>query len=234
MPAERFFTHLPFTQGATIFLEGTEAFHLVRVMRARVGDEIELVNGKGQLAQATLKAILKEHAELTLGSIHQAPMATPSFILCIALPRFPRLEWIIEKGTELGADAFYLFPGELSEKTTLSTQQVKRLHLLSIAALKQCGRLDLPEVVLKPPLSQWDQPPGVLLFGDTCPGAPLLSAIKEHPVLFFSGPEAGFSSKELRLFAHWQAQGVSLHRNILRADTAPIAAAAILSTYYST
>lgn len=228
MPAERFFTDLPLKKREKVLLEGEEAFHMVRVMRVRVGDDIELINGKGLLATATVLTAHKESVELSLNDVQSQPLPPPALILCIALPRFPRLEFIIEKGTELGTNAFWFFSGERSEKEALSDHQSTRLRHLAIAAIKQCGRLDLPEIALKPSLNKWSKPDGVLFFGDTRPQAPPLTPSAKHPVFFFSGPESGFSPSEIALLESWHAKGVSLHKNILRADTAPIVAAARL------
>ncbi len=228
MPAERFFYDKIFKKNETLTIEGEEAQHL-RVMRVHTGDVVELINGRGQLAQASLTASYKGKTDLCISQIIESPMPTDFLILCLAMPHFNRLEWIVEKGTELGVSAFWIFPGDLSEKKGLSKQQSVRLRHLMIAAIKQCGRLDLPPVLMKEPLDKWTPPKGTLLFGDTDPKAPGLAPPYSSPIYFFSGPERGFGQKEIDLFHRWKALGVSLHSNILRTDTAPIAAAAILT-----
>ena len=228
MPSERFFYDSPFQAKEPLIIEGDEVQHL-RVMRLHVGDRIEMVNGKGQLAIASITATHNHKMDILIESVFETASSKDSLILCLSLPLFNRLEWVIEKGTELGVAAFWLFPGELSEKKTLSQNQFSRLRHLSIAAIKQCGRLDLPLIELKEPLVKWMPPKGSLLFGDTHRNAPRLAPPYPSPIYFFSGPEKGFSHKEIALFHEWKAQGVSLNRNILRADTAPIAAASILT-----
>jgi len=228
MPAERFFYNNLLKDNQTITLTGEEATHLLKVMRTQPGDVVEIINGKSQLAHARLKNASKTSAELFIEKLVEQPHPKEGLILCIAMPKFNRLEWIIEKGTELGVIAFWLFDGDLSEKTSLSEQQHLRLNHLAISALKQCGRLDLPSIELKKPLAQWEVPQGTLLFGDTLIDAQPIAASYPLPIYFFSGPEKGFGKKELDLLNKWKAKGVSLNRNILRADTAPIAAAAIL------
>ena len=122
---------------------------------------------------------------------------------------------------------FWLFPGEKSEKKTVS--HLQRLETIQINALKQCGRLFLPRITLKPPLDQWQQPPGSLFFGDLSPQAPLLKGPFTSPITFFIGPEKGFSPTELATLSQFKAIGISLHHNILRAETAAITA---LSQFY--
>lgn len=234
MPHERFFVEQPLSPEETVSLQDTEFHHLCHVMRARIGDHVELVNGKNQLAQATLTTLAKHHANLTISSVIDENILKPQVILAQAIPRFSRLEYILEKATELDATEFWLFPGLLSEKAEFSQNQLKRMSQLTISAMKQCGRLDLPALSFKPPLLQWKSIEGCLLFGDISPNAPALTQIDLSPTtprtIFLIGPEKGFDPKEtLFLRNSLFAQGVRLHRNILRVDTAPLAALSILS-----
>jgi 16S rRNA (uracil1498-N3)-methyltransferase len=224
MPAERFFYNNLLKETQMISLGEEETFHLLKVMRTKPGELVEIINGQSQLGYARLK----EHGQLYIERLIEQPVPKEGLILCVAMPKFNRIEWIIEKGTELGVVAFWLFEGDLSEKSSLSEQQRLRLSHLAISAIKQCGRLDLPKIELKPPLAKWQKPQGTLLFGDTSENASPIHFSYQLPIYFFSGPEKGFGKKELDLLNKWEAKGVSLNRNILRADTAPIVAAAIL------
>jgi 16S rRNA (uracil1498-N3)-methyltransferase len=236
MPHERFFTDQPLDDRVT--LEETEFHHLCRVMRAREGDEIELVNGKNALAEAKITTIGKRHVELEITRVIHGPPPKRPVILAQGIPRLNRLEMILEKGTELGVTEFWLFPGMLSEKETFSPNQHKRMEQILIAAMKQCGRLDLPVISLKSPLVQWKECPGTLFFGDTSAKAPWLwqhsTPLPEHsPVVLFIGPESGFDQREV---SHVQgtlgAHGVKLHSNILRTDTAAITGLSLLQLLY--
>ncbi|MBS0650802.1 MAG: 16S rRNA (uracil(1498)-N(3))-methyltransferase [Verrucomicrobia bacterium] len=234
MPHERFFVDQPLNLNESVSLLDTEFHHLCHVMRARIGDHVELVNGKNQLAEATLSSIAKHHADLKISNVIDANTRKPQLILAQAIPRFNRLEYILEKATELDATEFWLFPGHFSEKDAFSENQLKRMTQLTVSAMKQCGRLDLPSISFKPPLLKWKPIEGRLLFGDTSPDAPSLARLdlsNEAPcTVFFIGPEKGFDPKEtLFLKENLRAQGVRLHRNILRVDTAPLAALSILS-----
>jgi 16S rRNA (uracil1498-N3)-methyltransferase len=230
MPHNRYYLDAPFEENAIVRLSGDEWHHLARVQRAKVGDGAELVNGRGQLAEAEVVELRKSDAALSLQRIIDAK-PSPPLILGLAIPRMNHLEWVIEKGTELGATAFWLFPGLLSEKTSLSDSQQARLKNLSIAAMKQCGRLDLPEILLKPPLLEWKEGNGSWLFGDLSDNAPYLWEMNKitSPVMFLVGPEKGFDPRESsHLLQILHAKGVRLHPNILRAETAPLCALAQL------
>ncbi len=232
MPAERFFIDQDLSSSSIYLIEGEEFLHLAKVMRARAGDHIEIVNGRGQLAQGVVQEIEKRCARLQVTSVETKQPLTISCTLAIAIPRLNRLEYILEKGTELGVTAFWLFPGNLSEKVEFTTQQTLRMRNLTTAALKQCGRLDLPSIEIKPPLAKWPVPQGFLLFGDTRSHAPSIASLSpppSTPIIFFSGCEKGFSPQELAILQDtFQAKGVSLSSYILRADTAPVVAASLL------
>ncbi len=228
MPAGRFFIAAPLKN--TLTLEGEEFHHLAKVMRLRIGETLELVNGQGEFSEAELISLDKKSCQLKILSHQKTPPPDKTLILALALTRPASLEWTLEKATELGATDFWLFPGERSEKTELSPSQLHRLETILINALKQCGRLYLPKIVLKPALAKWEHPSGSLFFGDLSSHAPLLKGPFSNPVTFFIGPEKGFSPEETRLLREkFKAHPISLHENILRAETAAIA---ILSQFY--
>ncbi len=225
MPNDRYFLDAPFAPHGKATLEEEEFHHLSRVMRAQVGDEIELVNGRGQLAAARVEKIDKRGAELAITGVTEQTRSWPPLILAQAIPRLNRLEFILEKGTELGVTEFWLFPGKHSEKTAFSDQQQKRMRMLIIAAMKQCGRLDLPKIHLKNSLQECRYPGEAQAFyGDTREGRPPLPRLKQNqPILFYVGPESGFNQEEVEKLENL-ATGVTLHPNILRVDTAAITA----------
>lgn len=231
---ERFFIPIhPLCVGQLLTLEGEELRHLKRSLRCTVGDLVEIVNGQGALAQASVQTIHGREATLAIQTLEHAPPIAHEIVLAQALPRFAHLEWILEKGTELGAHAFYLFPGKLSEKTTLSSAQQTRMRNLLIAAMKQCGRLDLPKIQLLPPLLQWTPCSGtVYLFAD--PHATRTLPEQWTPgaqrYILCIGPEKGWHSQErAHLETQLHAKGICLHSNVLRTETAAVAA---LSQFY--
>lgn len=237
MPHHRFFSDQPLELHSQIQLSDEEMHHLVHVMRSREGDLVEIINGKGFLALAKIASISKKEVSCFIEKLDHTPKKPCGFIIAQSLLKPNSLELVIEKATELGADEIWLFPGAQSEKKELSENQQTRLtkHLLS--AMKQCGRLYLPplryfknlEALLK-------EASGSFFYGDVSPSAPLfLQALREtkpNQAVFIVGCEKGFHKKEEDLLNKHRAKGVSLHSNILRAETAPIAASALLSHYY--
>ncbi len=237
MPHNRYYLDAAFEKKSTVCLAGDEWGHLAKVLKSREGDIVELVNGKGQLAKTQILKLKKGEACLYILQVDQGQTPPNQLILAQGLPRMNHLEWIIEKATELNADALWLFPGALSEKPTLSQAQEARAKHLAIAAMKQCGRLTLPAIVLKPPLAKWSKLEGTLLFGDTADTAPYLwDALKSEaalsPFVVFIGPEKGFSAEERGfLLETLKAKGVRLHPNTLRAETASLVALSLMQPY---
>lgn len=233
MPSERYFIDQVFKVNQDIILKDSEFHHLVRVMRTRKGEVVELVNGQGGLTQATVEEIFKDQARLHIDSIHIEKRRNNKIILAQAIPKPNRLDYIIEKGTELGVDEFWLFPSQHSVKKDFSPEQLERLRIQIIAAMKQCGRLYLPELALKPSLEKWEANSGTFFFGDVDKTAELFSSAWKRlqvsfPVIFVVGPESGLSEKENTFLKEKGAYGVKLHENILRTDTAGIVALSLI------
>lgn len=239
MPAERFFIQdSSFFINKGVLLEGDEFHHLVHVMRLRVGETAELINGMGSLAEATVKAIGKHSAKLQITSVHTEKPPKYRLILAEALPRFTKLEYVIEKSVELGVTDLWLFPGKLSEKKNLSLTQVERILHITLSAIKQCGRLLIPKIQILPSILEWKQEniPPAAFFGDTDPSAPsflkALQSLDSSSLLIAIGPEKGFHEDEvIYMEKTLSIKGVSLHKNILRTETAAIHALSLASAF---
>jgi len=232
MPADRYYLHDPLLHDSLVIFTGKEHQHLAKVMRVKEGEEIEIVNGRGIIAIGKVKEI-KRHE--TFVYIRQAISHSPPdyrIILVQAMPKLNRLEWILEKGCELGVAEFWTFPTKLSEKKPLTPNQNQRLDQILISAMKQCGIYYLPTLRTFSSMDEieWVNP---AFFGDLDPDAPkLVSCLeKKHVkgVQFVIGPESGFTKEETDFLKEKGVQGVWLNENILRTETAAIAAASILS-----
>jgi len=232
MPAERYYIDSALTIGSTLILEGTEFHHLAHVMRAAVDDKVDLVNGKGTLAKATIESVDKKKARLAIQSAETEDPPTFEVILAQAMPRLNRLDFILEKGTELGMTEIWLFPGVHSERKALTEHQIERMKAITIAAMKQCGRLYLPKILVKPPISDWQPPQFPLFFGDVNPSSPNFQNLwnpKAAGLIFAVGPESGFTAQETQQLIEKNGNGVKLHQSILRTDTASLTALALVN-----
>lgn len=233
MPKERHYIPQDLSLSQEVLLEGTEFHHLINVMRSSVGARVELVNGQGACAQAKIVKIEKKRTVLLIEGLFFEEKSQDRLILAQAIPKLNRLDFIIEKGTELGMSALWLFPGDHSEKRDLSPTQLERLDHLAIAAMKQCGRLYLPEIRVLSPLSSWEPVSYPFYFGSLAPEAPPLSQLlQEQPsptVLFCVGPEGGLSASEEKILSDIGAIGTKLGKHILRTETAAIAAITLMA-----
>lgn len=232
MPAYRYFMDEDFKVGESVELTGQEQHHLAHVMRSREGDRVELVNGKGILAEAAVLTVGRRDALLKVENVNKVPPSKVSVILAQAIARPNRLDFILEKGTELGMTELWLFPAERSERGKFSESQLERMRQVTIAAMKQCGRLYLPRIVIRDHFSKWEKFGGLTCFGDVDCKQP----INDHfdwknyaRILFFVGPESGFSEGEVSFLRQIDAKGIKLNDNILRTETAALAGLAIIN-----
>jgi|688.fasta_scaffold16661_2 16S rRNA (uracil1498-N3)-methyltransferase len=237
MPAERYFFEGDLSLSQHLLLTDQEFHHLAHVMRLRDGEGVEIVNGHGLLAMAKILKIEKKQATLEVTHLLEEPPPKFEVILAQAIPRINRFDFILEKGTELGMTQIWIYPGEYSERKQLNQHQLERSKAILIAAMKQCGRLWLPEIVIKPPLLEWQENINFsAYFGDVSPNAPSFAPLwaqekdRKRDVIFFIGPEKGFNEKEENYLKKLGATGVKLHKNILRTDTAPLVALSLVTT----
>jgi 16S rRNA (uracil1498-N3)-methyltransferase len=153
-------------------------------------------------------------------------------VLFQGLCRHDRMEWVIQKGTELGLTAIHVLKSERSERAPLKPHKLERWNRIAIEAAKQCGRSIVPRII---PAHQLPSPgasgPLALLLTCGSPAQPLgaiLAGSSRAPVWLAVGPEPGFSAGEADSWAAAGWQRASLGPRILRTETAGLAAAAII------
>lgn len=230
MPNNRYFLPQSFALDQEIQLGDQELHHLRTVCRCQCGDEIELVNGKGDLAVATISHLSKDKVTVKILSTKKQDPLPFKITLALAFLKPSHLEYAIEKATEIGVSSFWLFPGDKSEKKEVSEQYLKRLHTIIQGATKQCGRLFAPELHIKPNLSSCNAQDLFLLFGDFGEEAKPLTQISNltSNVCLIIGPESGFSANERKILRSMKATSISMHPYTLRAETAAVAGSLLL------
>lgn len=210
-----------------------ETIRHLRALRLRVGDAVVLTDGEGGQRSATIERLEPGHASVTLGD---EPVvrneSSLDLTLCVALLKRDKLEWVIEKGTELGVSRFVLVETERSSSESARIR-VDRLTRLARAAVEQSQRCRVPDVLGPLPFAAaiqaaepaaerfffWEGHGTAALSGDPAAGTPVTAMV---------GPEGGFSVREANAAAAagWRLAG--LGPRILRAETAAIAAATLL------
>jgi len=230
--SERFFITTQPT-GDRAILEGDEARHLTRVLRAKVGDTVSLFDGRGHEWPARVAAIGRDRVELDAGQprVDATPHGIP-VTLAVALPKGDRQKWMIEKLTELGAAR--LVPLETTRGVAEATASAQaRLERVVIEACKQCGRNTLMEIAAGCPLNRLlaEMPTGAVVV-IAHPGGRPLDAAAVPPtataIIALVGPEGGFTDEELAAADRAGVIRVSLGPHILRVETAAIALTARL------
>lgn len=230
--SERFFiTTQP--AGDHAVLEGDEARHLTRVLRAKVGDTVSLFDGRGREWPARVASLGRDRVELdtTEPTVDPVPVAIP-LTLAVALPKGDRQKWMVEKLTELGAAR--LVPLETTRGVAEATASAQaRLERVVIEACKQCGRNTLMEIAAGRPLERLlaEVPAGACVViahpgGRSLDVAAIPTTATE--IIALVGPEGGFTDEELGTADRAGVIRISLGPHILRVETAAIALAARL------
>ena len=214
----------------TARLEGDEARHLARVMRAKTGDTVELFDGQGTSWTATVQAIQRNHVSLRLDQKQSETISNkPIITLAVALPKGDRQKWLIEKITELGTDS--LVPLTTTRSVAEPTAAaISRLQRGVIESCKQSGRNRLLEITQPQSLHNLLTTSSDSLRILACPDGTPMQSILLKPVdniLIAIGPEGGFTDEEIRAANASGFAQMSLCQNILRIETAAIAAAVI-------
>lgn len=212
-------------EGVTLTLEGKAANYLGAVLRLKPGDEVALFDDATGEWRATIAEAGKRRVTLAVGGRLRPRETVPDLWLLFAPIKRGRIDWLVEKATELGAARLQPV---VTRRTVVDRLNLERLRAHCIEAAEQCGRTALPE--LAPPvkladlLAAW--PPGrALHFADEAGGAPLASAAAPPPAAILIGPEGGFADEErAAIRALPQARPVSLGPRILRAETAALTA----------
>lgn len=229
--SERFFITTP-PAGGRAMLDGDEARHLARVLRARVGDAVVLFDGRGRSWPARVTAIGRAEVELATGEPRVEVTSGRVLTVAVALPKGERQKWLVEKLTELGVAKLVPLVTErgVAEATPGA---LERLERGVIEASKQCGRDTLMEIATPATVAELvaaKPAAGIGLVTD--PGGAPLDPTGWHEqaeVIGLVGPEGGFTPAELALAAAAGWERVALAPHVLRVETAAVALAARLA-----
>ena len=215
-------------------LSGDDARHLTRVLRVAPGQRYEISDGHA----AWLAEIAEAHGPRVVFRLIE-PVATAELAaritLCAALVKFDRLEWMIEKVTELGVDRIQPVETALSEKGLMlaSAKRAERWVRIAREAGEQSRRLRAPEIL---PAVRLDaclrEAGGIRLRLEEEAAPPLLSALGQSPaeVTLLVGPEGGWTDDERASAARAGWSPASLGPRVLRAETAAMAAVAVVAS----
>lgn len=229
---------MPLASGVLLELPAGAARH-VQVLRLQPGTAITLFNGEGGEFEATITRMGRSDVQVQVGAHTPVERETARVVhLALGVPANERMDWLVEKATELGVASIQPL---LAERSVLKLKgeraEKKRAHWqgIAVAACEQCGRNRVPEVRESLALPDWVRTLGpgarflLSLQDGTQPLQQALAAVDPGPVTFLSGPEGGLTAAEEAAALACGFVPVTLGSRTLRAETAPLAALATLT-----
>jgi 16S rRNA (uracil1498-N3)-methyltransferase len=231
-----FYTPPSLIRNTSLVIQGDELHHLSKVLRKKVGETIIVVDGKEHAYKAVLESISRSSAECKiLETFHRFNEPDIEVRLAVALLKNPsRLDFLVEKCTELGVREF--IPVR-TERTIVSKVHTERLQKIALSAMKQCGRSFLPPVHSSMDFGE------VLTYLRSCEwkfithekahemiavGRRKVAAGIPETVGVLVGPEGGFTDGEIQAGVESGFKPVSLGLRRLRSETAAIAVLSLL------
>lgn len=217
--------------GATVALDPDEAHHVARVLRLRAGDTLAVFDGLGGEWLATVAASGRDGVTVCVGDARPGDPEPPlSVTLWQASVRPEKLEWVLQKGTELGVSSFRIVTTGRVEAPEPSASRLDRYRRIVLEACKQSGRRRVPALACD---RLGDPPPGTTaIVLDARGGVPALGALLEGPptpeVWVAVGPEGGFTDAEIEDLSARGWRRASLGPRVLRTETAGAVAAALV------
>ncbi|MCM2252414.1 MAG: 16S rRNA (uracil(1498)-N(3))-methyltransferase [Ramlibacter sp.] len=240
----RFYCPAPLACGQVLELPAQATRH-VQVLRLQPGEPLTLFNGAGGEFDAVIEHMGRGAVRVRVGEHHPVEReARREVHLVVGMPANERMDWLVEKATELGAASIQPVLAQRSVLRPKAERAArKQAHWLgiAIAACEQCGRNRVPAVrevlswddwlarAARPATAGGERPARLLL--SLAPAAPPLreAAPGDGPVCLLSGPEGGFDPAEERAALAAGFDRATLGARVLRAETAPLAALALLA-----
>ena len=237
----RFYCPVPMATGDALSLPAGAARH-VQVLRLQPGDGITLFNGNaspGGEFEATVTRMGRSDVDVKIGIYYAIEReAARAVHLAVGMPANDRMDWLVEKATELGVASIQplitersvlRLSGERADKKQVHWQSV------AVAACEQCGRNRVPVIHPVMSLTAWlktHRPGNACLLSLRDGSVPLhdmaRGAMRDAAITFLSGPEGGLSDGEELAALVSGFEGVSLGPRILRAETAALAALTLI------
>jgi 16S rRNA (uracil1498-N3)-methyltransferase len=232
--APRLYVDAPLQGGASLGCDGDQANYLLNVLRLGDADRILVFNGRDGEWEAEVAGAARRRCNLKVLSRIRPQEDGPDLDLLFAPLKRARLDYMVQKATELGAAR--LRP-VLTRRTVPDRVNLERMRANAIEAAEQCGILRIPEISapqrLERAIAGW-HPSRRLIFSDeaAAQASPLavLAGLARGPLAVLIGPEGGFEPEERALLLSQPfVVAISLGPRIMRADTAAVAALALVN-----
>ena len=212
-------------------VRGDEHHYIMRVRRARIGDAVELVDGEGRRAAATIVKITDAETVLSVAAPETIPAALPFLRVLVPLIKGDRMDTCLEKLVEVGVDAIVVWPAARSVvklEPDRREARIAKYQAALVAASRQSGRALVPTIAWADDLSAAlaTLPPGSRFVLDPTSDQPLVPDPSATDITIVSGPEGGLAPSELDTLVGFTPIG--LGPRVLRAETAPVIAVALV------
>lgn len=240
----RFYAPKENIKGNLIYIDGREARHILNVMRLGLNDKVTVFDGTGKeyvgfIKQVKPKSLTVEIVETKIPKHEKLPDIT----LAQSIPKKQKMDYIVEKATELGVSA--IIP-VITERAAVKPDEnkesgrVERWQKIAQEASKQCGRTDIPEIHniekfynVIDSLDGYDAPLLACLYPRSLPLKEVISGIGNGKIIVFIGPEGDFTPEEIVMAEEANCRFVSLGQRVLKSDTAGLYVLSVLNYEFS-
>jgi len=216
-----------------IVLEDEAHHHLARVLRVTAAEEVTLFDGRGEEADARVVAVERERTRLAILARRSRPLPRGAeIILCQAVIRPEKMDWVVQKATELGVKR--LVPTLCERSQGHARERSERWTRIAREAARQCGRADVPAI---DDVTSWAEALRVgpaeaqrlVLWEDAAGDSPFGKVARPDvaTMVLAVGPEGGLSAREVGTARDAGFLTTGLGPRILRAETAAVVALAI-------
>lgn len=238
MTLPRFFIEGKRERGDTVAFDGSDARKIAVVLRMREGDSIEVIDSAAQRFRGTLHFEGRNVSATLNEAIENAHDAMPRIEIAQGIPKGQKMDFIVEKLTELGAAEILPLQSERTVAGGVSANKIERWRRLAKTAAQQCGRSEVPAVgdpvALDDLIARFKEYDCVLLPWELARRTPLRERLPQlvqdaQRILVLIGPEGGFSHEEADRAQAAGAHQISLGSRILRTETAALVVVALLT-----
>jgi len=236
----RVFTDQPLTTGEEVKLDAISSRHLATVLRLKSGDPVSLFNGQGGEFLATLGECSSKRVTASVARFTDTERESPLHIhLGIGMSRGDRMDWLIQKATEVGVTEItplYTERTEVKLKGERAEKKVRHWQQICISACEQSYRNRIPIIHSPITIDQWlrtvEADKKLVLHHRSDHNIRELGTQQAASAALLIGPEGGLSSQEIKLAEDARFTSLTLGPRVLRTETAPVVAISILQSLW--
>ena len=238
METRRIFVDKLKMKNGMVVVTGPYQKYIVNVLRKGVGERVDLIDGKGYLYRCNVNGIKGKELYLqVMDVVHHPEEKRPKVTLFVSPIKGPRMDWLVEKATELGVERIVptLFKRTLIKLDNGNAVKPERWRKICIEASRQCGRFSVPEVTEPIPMrgivSDMDRFKHRWVLHEKERKQTIRSVINPHingEICVAVGPEGGFEDGEIAWLEEQKFMPLTLGENILRTETTPLVVLSII------